>query len=53
LDDAGAWESALGGLLGDEKRREALGQHARVAVEQYSWVRRAERVLEGFYEASA
>jgi glycosyltransferase involved in cell wall biosynthesis len=66
LDDAGAsalthlpvpqvqaWESALGGLLGDKGRREALGQHARLAVEQYSWVRRARRVLEGFNEISA
>jgi glycosyltransferase involved in cell wall biosynthesis len=52
LDDAGVWESALGELLNDEKRRKALGQHARVAVEQYSWVRRAQRVLEGFYEIS-
>jgi len=66
LDDAGAsalthppvpqvqaWGSALGGLLGDKDRREALGQHARLAVEQYSWVRRARRVLEGFNEISA
>jgi glycosyltransferase involved in cell wall biosynthesis len=48
LDNLGAWESALGELLGDEKRRNALGQCARVAVEQYSWVKRAQRVLEGF-----
>jgi glycosyltransferase involved in cell wall biosynthesis len=48
LDNPGAWESALGGLLGDKKRRNALGQCARVAVEQYSWVKRAQRVLEGF-----
>jgi glycosyltransferase involved in cell wall biosynthesis len=45
---AQAWESALGELLGDENRRKTLGQHARLAVEQYSWVRRAQRVLEGF-----
>jgi glycosyltransferase involved in cell wall biosynthesis len=53
VGDAGAWESALSELLYDEKRRRALGQRARVAVEQYSWVRRAQRVLEGFYETSA
>ena len=47
-DDVGAWESALGGLLADEKRRQVLGQRARRAVEQYSWVERAKRVLEGF-----
>jgi glycosyltransferase involved in cell wall biosynthesis len=52
-DNAGAWESALGGLLNDENRRKALGQRARIAVEQYSWTRRAQRVLEGFYEISA
>ena len=48
LDNVGAWESALGGLLADEKRRQALGQRARRAVERYSWVERAKRVLEGF-----
>jgi glycosyltransferase involved in cell wall biosynthesis len=61
LEDAGTraapvahvWESALRALLGDEDRRKALGQNARVAVEQYSWVRRAQRVLEGFNEISA
>jgi glycosyltransferase involved in cell wall biosynthesis len=53
MEDAGAWESALGELLLDENRRNALGQHARLAVEQYSWVNRAQRVLEGFYEIAA
>jgi len=48
LDNVGAWESALGGLLNDEKRRQALGQRACRAVEQYSWVERAKRVLKGF-----
>jgi glycosyltransferase involved in cell wall biosynthesis len=48
LEQAEAWESALGGLLADPQRRQALGQNARRAVEQYSWVRRAQRVLEGF-----
>jgi glycosyltransferase involved in cell wall biosynthesis len=51
--EAEAWESALGGLLGDEKRRAVLGQNARAAVVQYSWVRRAQRLLEGFYETPA
>jgi glycosyltransferase involved in cell wall biosynthesis len=50
---AQAWESALGGLLADPQRRQALGQFARSAVEQYSWVRRAQRALQGFYETSA
>ncbi|MGB8212813.1 MAG: glycosyltransferase [Anaerolineales bacterium] len=52
LDDMDAWESALGGLLADAQRRQAFGQRARAAVEQYSWIRRAQRVLEGFYEIS-
>jgi glycosyltransferase involved in cell wall biosynthesis len=53
LEDAGAWETALGGLLADLPLRQVLGQRARAAVEQYSWVRRAQRVLEGFDEISA
>ncbi len=47
-DEAGAWESALGGLLNDDKRRQALGQRARRAVERYSWVERARHILKGF-----
>jgi glycosyltransferase involved in cell wall biosynthesis len=54
MDDAGTWESALRGLLEDEKRRQALAQQARRAVERYSWVERAKRVLEGFaYETDS
>jgi glycosyltransferase involved in cell wall biosynthesis len=48
LEQAERWESALGGLLADPQRRQALGQRARAAVEQYSWVKRAQRALEGF-----
>jgi len=48
LEQADAWESALGGLLADPQWRETLGLHARSAVEQYSWVKRAQRALEGF-----
>jgi len=48
LEQVEAWEAALGGLLADPQRRQALGQRARSAVEQYSWVKRAQRVLEGF-----
>ena len=43
--DLQVWESALAKLLGDENRRKELGRRAREAVEQYTWVRRAERVL--------
>ena len=46
-DNFGAWESALGGLLTDGKRRQALGQSARRAVGRYSWIERAKRTLDG------
>ena len=48
LEQAEAWELALGGLLTNPEKRLALGRNAQSAVEQYSWVKRAERVLEGF-----
>ena len=47
-DNVKAWESALGRLLNDEKQRQAVGQRARCAVRQYSWIERSRRVLEGF-----
>jgi glycosyltransferase involved in cell wall biosynthesis len=53
VDDTIAWEIALGELLGDENRRRTLGHKARLAVEQYSWIRRGQRVLDGFDEISA
>jgi glycosyltransferase involved in cell wall biosynthesis len=49
-EDAEAWESALNGLLANEKRRQDLGQRARSAAQGYSWVERAKRVLQGFPE---
>jgi glycosyltransferase involved in cell wall biosynthesis len=48
LEQAEAWELALSGLLTNPEKRLALGRNARSAVEQYSWVKRAERALEGF-----
>jgi Glycosyltransferase len=47
-EELGAWECALGGLLVDEKRREALGQHARKVAQQYAWKERSKRALAGF-----
>jgi glycosyltransferase involved in cell wall biosynthesis len=47
-DDAARWGTALGGLLADGKRQQALGQRARAAVAKYDWRERAQRVLEGF-----
>jgi glycosyltransferase involved in cell wall biosynthesis len=49
-DETGMWESAVGQLLVDEKRRQALGQCARTVVQRYAWVERARRVLAGFGE---
>jgi glycosyltransferase involved in cell wall biosynthesis len=47
-EDAAAWADALGGLLRDSKRRQVLGQRARVAVQGYSWTERAKLVLQDF-----
>lgn len=47
-DNIGEWEFALGGLLKDKKKRQILGQRARCAVRQYSWIERSRRVLEDF-----
>ncbi len=49
-DDVEAWESALGGLLNEETRRQALGQRARNVAQRYAWVERARLVLAGFGE---
>jgi glycosyltransferase involved in cell wall biosynthesis len=47
-DDQGSWVIALEDLLRDPNRRQSLGRQARSEVEKYTWVRRAERALEGF-----
>jgi len=47
-ENEAAWESALAELLGDEKRRQALGQQARANAARYAWVERARRSLQGF-----
>lgn len=51
--EAGNWESVIGNwkatieaLLADETRRLALGAQARLDVEQLTWVKREERVME-------
>lgn len=43
------WAQALGALLADPIRREDLGRRARQDVEAYSWQKRAEKALAGFY----
>lgn len=44
----GDWRLAIESLLADESRRLALGAQARMDVERFSWVKREERVMEGF-----
>ena len=47
-DDVDAWERALRELLSDAPRRRAQGAQARMDVESYTWLARAERALGGF-----
>jgi len=42
----GNWKVAIESLLADESRRRELGSQARKDVEQLTWVKREERVLE-------
>ena len=46
--ETGDWRLAIEALLADESRRLTLGAQARKDVEQFSWVRREEKVLRGF-----
>ena len=46
--DVGKWKSAIESLLADEFRRRKLGSQARKDVEQLTWVKREERVIDGF-----
>ncbi|MEY2816591.1 MAG: hypothetical protein RL275_54 [Chloroflexota bacterium] len=45
-DDIGKWKFEIEKLLADEPRRLALGAQARKDVEQLTWVKREERVME-------
>lgn len=47
-DDLGSWRPALENLLNDEARRLTLGEQARLDVQGYTWVARAQRVMNGF-----
>jgi glycosyltransferase involved in cell wall biosynthesis len=42
------WKSSLENLLNDESRRIALGARARRDVQGYTWLARAQRILNGF-----
>ncbi|MFN8435264.1 MAG: glycosyltransferase [Anaerolineales bacterium] len=44
--DVGKWKIEIEKLLADEPRRLALGAQARLDVEQLTWVKREERIME-------
>jgi len=45
--DVDAWEAALQSLQASAPRRTALGQNARMLVQEYTWEQRATHILEG------
>ncbi len=47
-DDINSWKSALERLLKDENLRDELGRRARHDSQGYTWVARAQRILNGF-----
>ena len=47
-DDLTSWKSAMETLLIDESRRTALGKQAKHDIQGYTWLSRAERILNGF-----
>jgi glycosyltransferase involved in cell wall biosynthesis len=47
-DDINSWKSALERLLNDEDLRNQLGRQARRDVEGYTWVARAQRIMNRF-----
>jgi glycosyltransferase involved in cell wall biosynthesis len=46
-DDAEAWAAALQGLQADAGRRSQLAAAGRKTVEQFTWEKRAQRILQG------
>jgi len=47
-EEVGAWVSALGGLLADASRRQALANAALQDAQAYTWLERERKALEGF-----
>ena len=47
-DKVGEWRLVIESLLGDEDRRTRLGLQARRDADGYTWVARAQRVMNGF-----
>ena len=47
-EDINAWSNALEELITDENQRQTLAKQARLDVQQYTWLERARKALEGF-----
>ena len=47
-DDVGDWRLVIESLLNDAPRRMQLGEHARRDVQGYTWVARAQRIMNQF-----
>ena len=47
-DDAGDWRLVIESLLDDDAHRTELGDQARQDVQGYTWVARAQRIMNGF-----
>jgi glycosyltransferase involved in cell wall biosynthesis len=47
-DDIDAWSHALGSLIYDEDKRVTLATQAWLDIQQYTWLERARKALEGF-----
>jgi glycosyltransferase involved in cell wall biosynthesis len=47
-EDIEAWCQALGDLILDETRRQALADQAWLDIQKYTWLERAHKALEGF-----
>jgi glycosyltransferase involved in cell wall biosynthesis len=46
--DVEGWKKEIELLLADDSRRSRLGTQARKDVEQLTWIKRAEKVMNGF-----
>jgi glycosyltransferase involved in cell wall biosynthesis len=47
-DDVGDWRLVIESLLDDDAHRTSLGERARRDVQDYTWVARAQRIMNGF-----
>jgi len=47
-DDIEVWSQALGSLIYDEEKRQSLAEQAWRDIQQYTWLERARKALDGF-----